>query len=358
MKKSKKIFTLIVALAAVSALFIFGNVMADITSGLGAYWPMNNNGQDVSGNYNIATLYGPTGAENRNGYSNFALDFDGVNDYAEVADNNSIDIEDDDFSISLWVKPDISGYLLLDKRDQNNLNTGYVLFADSNTGMLSFRIYGNYLYNGIQYNGKIDYGAQATIPQGVYSHIVISVDRNSSTGMKFYVNNTLTATVDPTRNVLPINSAANLKIGKHNYLNSYYFNGGMDDVRFYKRSISATEVSELFNETNPDPINYAGEVAIDFNNDGTDEIAKLGKTSEGIIATIVYLNNATPTTITGFYNSSLSMTPKTITKANINGTSVIVVGAENTDTHISSTQTYAPGNSSPFGTPIDLQLFQ
>lgn len=358
MKTSKKVSILFVIIALISAFFIFTNVMADIANGLGAYWPLNNNGQDVSGNYNIATLYGPTGAENRNGYANFALNFDGVNDYADVADNNTVDIEASDFSISVWIKPTIAGYNLLDKRDQSNNDNGYLLYTDSLTGILSFRICGDYRYNGVTYNGKISYPSGITVPQGVYNHVVITVDRDSTTGMKFYLNNTLVSTQDPTRNILSINSNANLKIGRHSYLSNYFFKGGLDDVRIYKRAISATEINELFNETNPDPIEYAGEVAVDYNNDGADEVAKLGKTSDGVIVTMVYLDNTTPTTITGFFNSSLSMTPKTITKATLNNNTVIVITAENMDNHNSLTQVFTIGSATPFGTPINLPLYQ
>ena len=176
--------------------------------------------------------------------------------------------------------------------------------------------------------------------------------------MKFYLNNVFVATLNPTANTLPIYSGANLKIGKHNYLDSYYFNGRLDDLRIYKRAISANDVEELFNETNPSPIEYADEAAIDYNNDGDDEVIKLAKTTDGVIARVIYLNNNTPTTITGFFDANLQMIPKTISSATVNNNKVIVVTAENQNTDISSTQTYTIGSANPFGTPITLPLYQ
>ena len=47
--------------------------------------------------------YTPTQVDNV-----YSMDFDGTNDYIEIPNNDSLDLVNTDFSISIWLNPDIS----------------------------------------------------------------------------------------------------------------------------------------------------------------------------------------------------------------------------------------------------------
>ncbi|WP_297693672.1 hypothetical protein [uncultured Eudoraea sp.] len=69
------------------------------------YWPFNGNANDESGNENHGTVLGAFLTEDRFGKVNNAYDFDGLDDYIIAEDDDSLEIPDD-FSISVWVKPE------------------------------------------------------------------------------------------------------------------------------------------------------------------------------------------------------------------------------------------------------------
>ena len=75
------------------------------TNGLVGWWPFNGNANDESGNGNNGTVNGATLTADRNGKANSAYSFDGVNDFIEVAQNQTLN-NVSSFSISIWYKID------------------------------------------------------------------------------------------------------------------------------------------------------------------------------------------------------------------------------------------------------------
>ena len=76
------------------------------TNDLLAWFPMNGDANDYSGNNNNGTLDGPTTANDRNGNSNSAYLFDGSNDYIHTIPdlNVTTNANNDEFTVSAWVK--------------------------------------------------------------------------------------------------------------------------------------------------------------------------------------------------------------------------------------------------------------
>jgi hypothetical protein len=60
------------------------------TNGLVGYWPFNGNANDASGNGNNGVVNGATLTSDRNGNSNSAYSFNGVNDFVEVNHSASL----------------------------------------------------------------------------------------------------------------------------------------------------------------------------------------------------------------------------------------------------------------------------
>lgn len=71
-------------------------------SGLVAWWRLNGNAKDSSGNGNHGTVNGAVPAIGQSGLSNTAYNFDGVDDYIETASDGLTSFNT--FSISAWAK--------------------------------------------------------------------------------------------------------------------------------------------------------------------------------------------------------------------------------------------------------------
>ena len=76
---------------------------AGLEDGLRAYYPFNGNANDESGSGNDGIVYGATLTEDRFINSDSAYSFDGVDDYIDVGDDNSLKMTDA-ITISAWVK--------------------------------------------------------------------------------------------------------------------------------------------------------------------------------------------------------------------------------------------------------------
>ena len=79
------------------------------TNGLVGWWPFNGNANDESGNGNNGMVNGATLTSDRCGNISSAYFLDGINDYIEVIDNNSLDINGD-ISISVWINLSAFGH--------------------------------------------------------------------------------------------------------------------------------------------------------------------------------------------------------------------------------------------------------
>ena len=86
--------------------FIFRSpVTAGLTDGLVAYYPINGNANDESGNENHGTVHGATLVEDRFGNANSAYSFDGVDDIINLGSPQALDDVFDgvhDFTFSAW----------------------------------------------------------------------------------------------------------------------------------------------------------------------------------------------------------------------------------------------------------------
>src|SRR5580698_6713918 len=76
---------------------------AGMSDGLIAYYPLNGDGTDASGNGHNGTVAGATPTANRFGQDGKALLFDGVNSFIKVHDAPALRLADTDFTISAWI---------------------------------------------------------------------------------------------------------------------------------------------------------------------------------------------------------------------------------------------------------------
>lgn len=155
--------------------------------------------------------------------------FDGTN-YVDAG--NIEDFTTSDFSISVWVKKNASGYFqtIVSKGDAGiGTNKGYRLRVESGDTIL-FTVTGD---------TESTLTTTTTITNGLWYHIVATKD---SSMMKVYINGVEAgSTFSPSGS---ISNSANFMIGLQSA--DWYWRGHIDDVRIYHKALSATEVKNLY----------------------------------------------------------------------------------------------------------------
>jgi hypothetical protein len=164
-----------------------------------------------------------------------ALSLDGSNDYAEVADNASLDMTEN-FTVMVWIRPDTipnSGLMTILSKDEN-----YEFHINS-----SGRI--NWWWNNSS-GATRQFNSTAVIATNVWTHVAIVYELGSQriiingveSGSTSY-NETLRTNSDP------------LHIGGDQLFAGRYFDGLIDEVKVYRRALSTTEINSYYNNPNP-----------------------------------------------------------------------------------------------------------
>ncbi|MEK6889233.1 MAG: LamG-like jellyroll fold domain-containing protein, partial [Nanoarchaeota archaeon] len=195
-----------------------------------------------SGNSNNGTVVGGNGTTVNGVYSR-GMQFDGVNDYVSIPHNTLLNFErNNTFTGSAWFK-------------LNNLNTNKVLFSKRAVDGADYYGYVFYVTSGNKLevvlsnsntNRLITTGS-TTLSSGVWYHAIF-VYNGSSTwdGVKIYLNGVRETEVN-TQNALSatILNTHSFDIGDQPVL-TLPMNGLLDEVQIYNRSLSSSEIQELY----------------------------------------------------------------------------------------------------------------
>ena len=233
------------ALQAIAALS-FGQVP---TNGLIAYYPFNGNAIDESGNGNNGTIWGTTLTTDRFGKANSAFDFNGTNNYIEIADTKSL--RPALLSITGWIYPRVSniGNFVYKSSYGTAANEEYACVLTSSS----------LLNGGIKRNsncqpaaGWVQVSSSQTIPINQWKFTCLTWD---GTLLRMYLNGVLIAT-NTAGPAGPIDSCSGgtLRLGIGWDANSP-FNGKLDDFRFYNRALADSEIAALYHEGGWDSLN-------------------------------------------------------------------------------------------------------
>jgi hypothetical protein len=215
--------------------------------GLVAYYPFDGNADDESGNNHHGTVYGAASVTDRFGNPDAAYQFDGTADYIELSNESAFDFTE--FTISFWTRittlpvvpgPSTPGYYCV------------VSKAGVNLGNYTIRLFktggASYCYLGYAHGtsgGNWNTSCYEEIYLNRYYHIVVTM----SDEIRCYYDGVLLSTSSSMPEA--IHTDGNVMIGKYDSLTEpYYFNGIIDDVRFYNRSLSASEIEDLFQAEN------------------------------------------------------------------------------------------------------------
>jgi len=205
---------------------------SSLSTGLVGYWPFN--GPDISGTTaydrstsgNNGTLTnGPTIAIGKIGQ---ALKFDGSTQYIQTS-SASIPVGGQNYTVSVWflATDQISAYREL-VAQWTNANSGNSFFL------------GTTLNTHIRFSDNwndVDIGTWTT---GKWHHLVAVSTTNNA---YIYLDNVLKATKG---SALTYSGVGPIVIGRQGTLNAEYWKGNIDEVRIYNRTLSTSEINQLY----------------------------------------------------------------------------------------------------------------
>lgn len=213
----------------------FGNCQGvNLLPGLIRKYYFNGNAFDTSGNGVNGTVDGAVLTNNRKSQSNSSYSFNGSSQI--YCSNTGIDLLSA-ISFSCWIKPTALGDndAIMFSRGTSNYVLGLSVMANGN---VRFDV-----SNGSTTIFAISQNQPLYVNN--WFHIVCTFSANGNA--KIYVNGNLVATSASVMSG-PVRTETLIRFGYDSYSSSRYFNGIIDDIRFYDRALSLNEIAALFTE--------------------------------------------------------------------------------------------------------------
>lgn len=211
-----------------------------ITEGLVAYYPLNGDAKDYSGNSNHGTVYGAIKASGIAGKKCFY--FNGTDDYIDCGITPLITANS--FSISLWFNklsiPATYSRLITLATYLDSFGLG---ISDSTT------------YLGLYFGSTSNFVRLKTssVPNNnEWYHVVLTCngDVTSANSYNIYLNKAVLSTTS-TSTFSACDNKSIIGARRVSTTPGYYFNGKIQDVRIYNRALSDKEINILYNMYNP-----------------------------------------------------------------------------------------------------------
>ncbi|MCM3747823.1 LamG domain-containing protein [Paenibacillus pasadenensis] len=184
---------------------------------------------DASGNSFTGTLAGNPVWEPSGGKQAGALKLDGNGDYVTLP--NVLNPAASDFTVSAWVRLDVSAGTNQNLIAQEGATGRAWLFRDAATGRLN------------SYLGGATLSSASVIPVGQWVHVALAKTDNT---ISLYMNGVLESSALRT-----VESAAGgLRIGAHKNPDATNVNwqGSVDNVRFYNQALSERQIKDVFRQ--------------------------------------------------------------------------------------------------------------
>lgn len=237
-----------------------------------AYYPLDLDAKDHSGNCLHGIVYGASPAMNRNQISGKAFRFDGQDDYIEVLHSPLLNFtNEEDFAISLWVKLE-EGQSDLDTTDNDilskwvvnditneHLTTGYpytLRIINKKNNKRNYFYWAQFGGYNRECKSEVDPHSKSAIDGEEFIHVCLNVKANR---FYFYVNGLLERMEGSSVMCNPSNLAP-LRIGKRGGSNhANHFKGILDDIAIWSRALSKEEIEHI-SEKKFDLLPYLGKL--------------------------------------------------------------------------------------------------
>jgi len=226
---------------------VSNSLSSNLNQGLIAYYPLNGDASDASGNGRNGINNGATPTRDRFGATNSALSFNGSNNYIQVTTQLTAS---NPYTWSAWFRPNFSSTnimgAVMDQGASPGSNNGVSpgLWIDPTApftastalpGSIDFFNFNNPTFNNLysqlrpQWNTNIWYYVAVTSDASGNRNLYVNgIPENSAVGQPFGQNQ------------------PNFYIGAIAAYNAGYFSGDIDEVRVYSRALSAQDVMSLF----------------------------------------------------------------------------------------------------------------
>lgn len=193
----------------------------------------------------------------------------GSSDYVDLPDGLTNNLHD--FSIACWVR-------------LNSLDTWsriYDFGGDTNVFMMLTPASGNtgnpyFCITTSSTGGEQGLDGNSAMPTGSWQHVVIT--KSGSNGILYINNQQVDTNTGMTLNPADMGNTTNNYIGRSQWSNDPYLNADIDKFYVYNRALSASEVTDLYNDgpdstptPTPDPTPVTGDPG-DVNGDGSIDI--------------------------------------------------------------------------------------
>jgi hypothetical protein len=223
------------------------------TDSLKAWWSFSENALDASVNGINGTVNGASLTSDRHGAVDSAYQFDGVNNWIDLGDNPLLNPGTSDLTISAWIKTTSSeGARIFSKGSHGGEQPGYDIMIYPGAGGKAALIY----CPGTGGFSEKQLLSDQPVNDGLW-HLITGVITRSST-MKLYVDGILQSSQ------INISSSSSSNIGASTYnatigasycyigtpnLLNEFFNGKIDQIGVWKRSLNHCEIWALYFET-------------------------------------------------------------------------------------------------------------
>ncbi|NTW33314.1 MAG: T9SS type A sorting domain-containing protein [Bacteroidetes bacterium] len=257
-------------------------------AGLVAYYKFNEGSgttlYDATSNHNDGTLLNVPTWKNSGALagSRNALDFDGSNDYVQLAVNSQFDYPGNSvFTFESWIYFTGGGNSCLFSKGGFAGQTEYSLYIDNASKKLIFNI----AKQSVAWQTIVT--SVSNIPTNTWVHVAVA---KTATAASIYLNGIYdaTGTLNATTLSATSSTAFGIVIGGKNFAPSFY--GKMDEVRFWNTTRSETEIRSNMTKTLAG--NEANLVAC-YRFDESDGIKLYDLTSNAINGTLTNMDGAT-----------------------------------------------------------------
>jgi hypothetical protein len=202
------------------------------------YWRMDGNWNDSTLNSNHGFPIGESKFTPDSKVGSHAGVFDGNGDYIDLPSKFSLQV----FSIEAWINPQGENKRAIFGYANKNGYYGYIFYIDSGS-KLSFDCVNQ---QGSSWQ-KIK--SKNNVPNNKWSHVVVVVDEGS---ISLYVNGVKEETKekkDPLLYLLSSQMSASIARANPRFAYASYYNGKIDNLIFYKKALSESEIKERYFRT-------------------------------------------------------------------------------------------------------------
>jgi hypothetical protein len=213
-----------------------------LSQGVVVNYQFNGNAADSSGNGYNATAVGAQLTTDRFGRTSSAYLFNGTSDY--IVSGNTLP-DSTKFTISAWIRPDalkFAGIFYDSALFTPGRDTSLHMFSD---GSLEAS------FSKISDPGPPYLRSGAVLSAGNWFHVVAT---SEAMGLKIFLNGNEVASQNVGSDNIGYHSNIYIGAENHGFYPEYFFQGAMDDVLFYDRILSSTEVASLYQiQSVPEP---------------------------------------------------------------------------------------------------------